>query len=161
MNLMQNPQQRPGQSMLQDEFKQLFERFFTLGEGNGDESSVVTSQWTPRVDIREEAGRFVILADLPGVDPQEVEVLMDKGILTIKGERRGEATQQTDRYSRVERRYGMFHRRFALPDSADAEGITATGRHGVLEISIPKRPETTPRRIQVGTGTAGDAGTRQ
>jgi HSP20 family protein len=161
MNLMHTAQQRPGQSMLQDEFKQLFERFFNLNEGTADESSVVTSQWTPRVDIREESGRFVILADLPGVDPQEVEVLMDKGILSIKGERRSEATQQTDRYSRIERRYGMFHRRFALPDSADADGITANGRNGVLEISIPKRPETTPRRIQVGNGTAGDAGTRQ
>ncbi|TCZ88432.1 Hsp20/alpha crystallin family protein, partial [Lysobacter sp. N42] len=58
--------------------------------------------------------------------------------------------------------YGMFHRRFALPDSADPDGITASGRNGVLEISIPKRPETTPRRIQVGSGgTAGEAGTRQ
>lgn len=160
MNLMHYQQQRPGQSM-QDEFKQLFERFLNMGEANGDESSVVTSQWTPRVDIREEAQRFVILADLPGVDPQEVEVLMDKGILSIKGERRSEAGQQTDRYSRIERRYGMFHRRFALPDSADPDGITASGRNGVLEISIPKRPETTPRRIQVGTGNAGEAGTRQ
>lgn len=160
MNLMHYQQQRAGQSM-QDEFKQLFERFLNMGEANGDESSVVTSQWTPRVDIREEAQRFVILADLPGVDPQEVEVLMDKGILSIKGERRSEAGQQTDRYSRIERRYGMFHRRFALPDSADADGITASGRNGVLEISIPKRPETTPRRIQVGTGNAGEAGTRQ
>jgi HSP20 family protein len=162
MNLMQYQQQRPGQSMLQDEFKQLFERFFNIGEANGDESSVVTSQWTPRVDVREEPNRFVILADLPGVDPQEVEVLMDKGILSIRGERKSEVNQQTDRYSRIERRYGMFHRRFALPDSADPDGITASGRNGVLEISIPKRPETTPRRIQVGSGgTAGEAGTRQ
>jgi HSP20 family protein len=153
MNLMRNPQQRPGQSMAQDEFKQLFERFFQLGE-NTDESSVVTSQWAPRVDIREEPNRFVILADVPGVDPQEVEILMDKGILSIKGERRSETSEQTDRYSRIERRYGRFHRRFALPESADPEGITANGRHGVLEISIPKRPETTPRRIQVGTDSA-------
>ncbi|TBR08604.1 MAG: Hsp20/alpha crystallin family protein [Lysobacter sp.] len=160
MNLMQSMQQRPGQPMLQDDFKQLFERFFQFGEGGSDESSVVTSQWAPRVDIREEAQRFVILADLPGIDPQEVEVLMDKGILSIRGERRSEVTGQTDRYSRIERRYGSFHRRFALPDSADPEGISAMGRNGVLEISIPKRPETTPRRIQVGQG--GEAGsTRQ
>jgi HSP20 family protein len=160
MNLMHNPQQRPGQSMLQDEFKQLFERFLNAGDTGGDESSVVTSQWSPRVDIREEASRFVILADLPGIDPQEVEVLMDKGILSIRGERKSESQSQTDRYSRIERRYGMFHRRFALPDSADAEGISAHGRNGVLEISIPKRPETTPRRIQVGNGSQ-DGSTRQ
>ena len=110
---------------------------------------MVTSQWAPAVDISEEADRFVIHADLPGIDPQEVEVLMDKGILTIKGERKGESGEQAERYSRVERRYGSFHRRFALPDSADAEGIVASGRNGVLSIAIPKRPETKPRRIQV------------
>ena len=154
MNLMQYPQQRAGQSQLQDEFKQLVERFFNLGETTSDESSVVTSQWAPRVDIVEEPDRFAIFADLPGVDPQDVEVLMDKGILSIRGERRSEMDTQNGRYSRIERRYGMFHRRFALPDSADAEGITANGRNGVLEISIPKRPETTPRRIQVGNGTS-------
>ena len=154
MNLMQYPQQRAGQSQLQDEFKQLVERFFNLGETTSDESSVVTSQWAPRVDIVEEPDRVAIFADLPGVDPQDVEVLMDKGILSIRGERRSEMDTQNGRYSRIERRYGMFHRRFALPDSADAEGITANGRNGVLEISIPKRPETTPRRIQVGNGTS-------
>jgi HSP20 family protein len=150
MNLMQYPQQRGAQSPAQDEFKQLFERFFNLGDNSADESSVVTSQWVPRVDIVEEPGRFVIFADLPGVDPADVEVLMDKGILSIRGERRSSIDAQSSRYSRVERRYGSFHRRFALPDSADPERITADGRDGVLEISIPKRPETTPRRIQVG-----------
>jgi HSP20 family protein len=148
-NIVRYQQQWPGQTMLQDEIQQVFDRFFQSGE-NQDESSVVTSQWAPMVDIKEEADRFVIYADLPGIEPKDVEILMDKGILTIKGERRSESSEQTERYSRVERRYGNFHRRFALPDSADPEGITATGRHGVLEISIPKRPETKPRRIQVG-----------
>ncbi|GHA71536.1 Hsp20/alpha crystallin family protein [Cognatilysobacter bugurensis] len=150
MNLNRFPQQhRSGQAPMPEEFKQLFERFFQMNEG-GDESSVVTSQWAPRVDVREDANRFVILADLPGIDPAEVEIWMDKGILSIKGERKSEVTEQNERYSRIERRYGSFHRRFALPDSADPEGVTADGRHGVLEISIPKRPETTPRRIHVG-----------
>ncbi len=118
-----------------------------------DESSVVTSQWMPRVDIREEADQFVLDADIPGVDPQDIEVQMDKGMLTIKGERRSESRSETERYSRIERMYGSFHRRFALPDSADPDGITATGSNGVLRIVIPKRPESTPRRIQVGSPT--------
>ena len=163
MNPMQYPQQRAASPQAQDEFKQLFERFFNLGENSADDSSVVTSQWIPRVDIVEEPGRFVIFADLPGVDPAEVEVLMDKGILSSRGGRPGPLDAQSSRYSRVERRYGSFHRRFALPDSADPERITADGRDGVLEISIPKRPETTPRRIQVGANgraVQGDA-TRQ
>ena len=144
--------QRPSELALQDEIKQVFDRFF--GQEDTDSSAVVTAQWVPRVDIKEEAERFVILADLPGIDPQEIEVQMDKGILSIKGERQGESTTETARFSRVERRYGSFHRRFALPDSADADGISASGRNGVLEIVIPKKPETTPRRIQVGPPTA-------
>jgi HSP20 family protein len=132
---------------LQSEIKQVFDKFF--GEADSDQSNVVTSQWMPRVDIREEESRFVILADVPGVDPKDIEIHMDKGILTIKGERSVESKQEGARWSRVERAHGTFYRRFALPDSAHAEGISATGRHGVLEVSIPKRPETTPRRIQV------------
>ncbi len=142
-------QRRPGASALQDEFRQVFERFFQGGDLT-DGSSVVTSQWIPRVDIREDANRFVIFADLPGVDPSDVEILMDKGILSIKGERRAEFEEGNERFSRIERRYGSFHRRFALPDGADPDGISAQGRHGVLEIHIPKRPESTPRRIPVG-----------
>jgi HSP20 family protein len=131
----------------QDEIKQVFDRF--LSDGETDQSNVVTSQWTPRVDIKEEAKRFVILADIPGVDPKDIDVSMDKGILSIKGERKSEAKEQDGKLTRVERSHGLFYRRFALPDSADAEGVTANGKHGVLEISIPKRPETTPRRISI------------
>ena len=132
---------------LQDEIKQVFDRFF--GDEETDQSNVVTSQWTPRVDIKEEEKRFVILADIPGVDPKDIEISMDKGILTIRGERASENTEQNGKLTRVERSYGAFYRRFALPDSADPEGITATGKHGVLEIAIPKKPETTPRRIEI------------
>lgn len=132
---------------LQDELRGVFDRFFNTDDS--DQSNVVTSQWAPRVDIREEDKRFVILADIPGVDPRQIEVHMDKGILSLKGERQSESSQQDGKFTRVERTYGSFHRRFALPDSADADGITAAGRHGVLEISIPKRPETTPRRISI------------
>jgi HSP20 family protein len=137
----------------QDPMRQLLDRLFdgALFPTGNDESSVVTSQWMPLVDIREEADRFVLYADIPGVDPQDIEVQMDKGLLTIKGERRAESTAETERYSRVERVHGSFHRRLALPDSADPEGITASGSNGVLQIVIPKRPESTPRRIQVGS----------
>jgi len=145
--------QWPGQARMQNEIRQAFDR---LLEGNlfdqdeADDSSVVTSQWVPRVDVKEEKDRFVLYADLPGIDPDDIDVSMDKGILTIKGERKSETSEQTDRFSRVERHYGSFYRRFSLPDSADAEGIQAHGRNGVLEITIPKRAEAAPRRIQVG-----------
>jgi HSP20 family protein len=135
------------QTGLQQEIKQAFDRFFS--DSDADNSNVVTSQWVPRVDIKEEDARFVILADIPGVDPKDIEIHMDKGILSIKGERRAESKDETPRYSRVERSHGVFYRRFALPDSANPEGSAANGRNGVLEVSIPKRPETTPRRIEV------------
>ena len=134
---------------LQRDLRQAFERF--LGNEDSDQSNVVTAQWAPRVDIREEDKRFVILADVPGVDPSAIEIDMDKGILTIKGERTSEVTEQNGKLTRVERSHGTFYRRFSLPDSADAENISAAGKHGVLEISIPKKPETTPRRITINT----------
>lgn len=130
-----------------NEFRDLLGKFFN-GETQ-DQSNVVTSQWAPHVDIKEEQTRFVILADIPGVDPKDIEINMEKGILTIKGERTHEAKEEGEKFTRVERSRGVFYRRFALPDSADAEGITASGKHGVLEIVIPKRPETTPRRITI------------
>jgi HSP20 family protein len=134
---------------VQDELRGLFDRFFNADDA--DQSNVVTSQWAPRVDIKEEDKRFVILADIPGVDPKDIEVHMDKGILSLKGERQSQAKEQNGKFTRVERTHGSFYRRFALPDSADADGITAVGKHGVLEISIPKKPETTPRRITIGS----------
>jgi HSP20 family protein len=136
-----------GNHHFQHEIRNVFDRFFNTEEN--DQSNVVTSQWTPRVDIKEEDSRFVIFADIPGVDPKDIEITMEKGILSIKGERKAESTEQNGKVTRVERSQGLFHRRFALPDSADAEGIKAIGKHGVLEVSIPKRPETAPRRINV------------
>ncbi|MFC5439653.1 Hsp20/alpha crystallin family protein [Rhodanobacter ginsenosidimutans] len=140
---------------LPEEIRQAFDRF--LQPADSDASNVVTSQWAPRVDIREDEQRFVILADIPGVDPAQIEVSMDKGILTIKGEREAdlgaEGNEATKgKFTRVERARGAFHRRFALPDSADAEGITANGKLGVLEIVIPKKALATPRRITINTG---------
>lgn len=128
-------------------FKQLLDQFFTT-DGD-DQSNVVTSQWQPRVDIREEARRFVIAADIPGVDPKDIEIHMDKGVLTLKGERNAETRSEDGKFTRVERTHGSFYRRFALPDTADAEQISASGKHGVLEIVIPKKAEAAPRRIAI------------
>ena len=137
----------PGAERFPRELSQAFGRLFDVQDG--DQSDVVTSEWAPRVDIREEDKRFVIEADIPGVDPKAIEINMDKGVLSIRGERKSERKVEDGNYTRVERSRGVFHRRFALPDSADPQGISAKGKHGVLEISIPKRPETTPRKIDI------------
>lgn len=105
--------------------------------------------WTPSVDIKEEAERFLIHADVPGVDPKDIEVSMEDGVLTLSGERKTEEREAKDGWTRVERHTGRFSRSFTLPETADAEGITAKGENGSLEIAIPKIAKSQPRKIQV------------
>ena len=114
-------------------------------------SSVATSDWVPAVDIKEEDDAFMIVADIPGVDPKDIEVHMDNGVLTIKGEKESEKKEEKEGYKRVERSYGSFYRRFSLPDTADAEKITASSNHGVLEVRIAKHEKVQPRKITVNS----------
>lgn len=131
---------------LQNEMNRLFDDRLPRGEDSGN---VVTSDWIPKVDIKEEDKRFVILADIPGVDPKDIEVTMENGLLTIKGERASESTEEREGYKRIERSRGSFYRRFSMPDTADAEKISAHGKNGVLEIVIPKHERLQPRKISV------------
>jgi HSP20 family protein len=136
-------------SAFPSDIRQVFDCF--LQHDENDTSNGVTSQWAPRVDIKEEDQRFVIFVDVPGVDPATIDISMEKGMLSIKGERTIEKSGQNNRFTRVERAHGSFHRRFTLPDSADADNVSAHGKHGVLEIVIPKKAETAPRRITINT----------
>lgn len=113
------------------------------------EGTVATAEWAPAVDIKEEADKFVIHADIPGVKPEAIEVSMEAGVLTVKGEKESEAKTEKDGYKRVERTYGSFYRRFSLPDTANGDAINAKCKHGVLEITIPKREAVKPKRITV------------
>ena len=135
---------------LQKEFnlQNLLDPYVREVEGE-DNSNVVTSHWRPAVDIKEEEDRFVIYADLPGVDPDDIEITMEQGVLTLKGERSEETTKEREGYKRVERVNGSFYRRFSLPDIADAERIEAKGKNGVLEITLPKQEKAKPKRITV------------
>ncbi|MCL7713473.1 Hsp20/alpha crystallin family protein [Stenotrophomonas mori] len=117
--------------------------------------AVAGGRWQPAVDIHEQQDGFVLHADLPGVDPASIELQMDKNVLSIRGERSAPLAADGERFSRIERGQGAFERRFALPDSADAEGIAARSRDGVLEVRIPKRVEAAPRRIPIEAGTGG------
>ena len=90
-----------------------------------------------------------MVADVPGVEGKDIEITADKGVLTIRGERRSEKKAASEGFERVERATGTFLRRFTLPESADAEAIKATHVNGVLEVSIPKRPQEQPRKISV------------
>ena len=105
--------------------------------------------WVPAVDIFEEQERFVVRADLPGVKPEDIEVNMENGVLTVSGERQREERSDYDGVARIERVSGRFVRRFTLPETADADAIKATSRDGILEISVPKQAVVQPRRITV------------
>ena len=112
-------------------------------------SNTASSDWTPAVDIKETKEAFVIEADIPGVDPAEIEIHMEDGVLSIHGERESESKEEREGYKRVERSRGSFYRRFSLPDTADAENINAKSSHGVLAITIPKQEKAHPRKISV------------
>jgi HSP20 family protein len=116
------------------------------------EGSIATAEWAPAVDIKELDDRFVLHADIPGVKAEDIDVSMEKGVLTIKGEKETEAKTEHEGYKRVDRSYGSFYRRFSLPDSADSEAISAKSNNGVLEIVIPKQEAIKPKKIAVSNG---------
>jgi len=134
-------------SRFSDEINRLFQAHYPDGGRYAPAANVPA--WVPAVDIKEEAERFLVAADLPGVAPEDIEITAEDGALLIKGERRHEHEAEDNGYRRTERRYGMFYRRFVLPESADTQRITATEKHGVLEIEIPKKKNAKARRIPV------------
>ncbi len=109
----------------------------------------IAADWVPAVDFIEEKDHFLLQADLPGVDSADIEVSMEDGMLSVTGERRSEQRGETEGVRRIERVSGRFERRFSLPETADAEHITAKSTNGILEISIPKLPAVQARRITV------------
>lgn len=134
---------------LLNQFHRDLDNLFNTTEPSLEGSSVATSSWTPAVDIKEEPKQFVIEADIPGVEPKDIEISMENGVLTIKGERNSESQEESKGYKRVERIRGSFYRRFSLPDTADPENIKAAGKNGVLSVTIPKREVMQARKIEV------------
>jgi HSP20 family protein len=112
-------------------------------------SSSPSVSWVPRVDIHEEKDRFVVLADVPGVDPKDIDITADNGVLTVRGERKAEKRETDNGYERIERVAGTFLRRFTLPEGANTDEIKAKQTNGVLEVTIPKTAAVQPRRISV------------
>ena len=129
-----------------NEFSRLFDR-----TGSNDESTSAVAEWAPSVDIEEHADKYVLHADVPGVDPKEIEITLEKGVLTLSGSREKAIEQKEVESRRIERITGRFLRRFTLPESVDAENVKASGKHGVLEVVIPKREAAKPRKITVNS----------
>ena len=125
---------------------QIAGRGLRAGYENGEQT---VADWVPAIDIVEEKERFVLRADLPGVSAENIDISMDKGLLTISGERREEKNEQAEGLHRIERATGKFYRRFSLPETVNSDGISARSVNGILEVSIPKQPQVQARRIAV------------
>ena len=136
---------------LQEEVNRLFSTNLTRAfddEGTGH------GAWAPSVDIYENKDQIVLEAELPGMKQEDFDLSIENNVITLRGERKFEKTEETDNYHRVERSYGVFTRSFTLPQTVSAEGATAEYNNGVLRVTLPKREETKARRIQVsGAGT--------
>ncbi len=134
---------------LMGNFHREFDQVFADTQPNTANSGQTPASWAPAVDVHEEQERFTVHADLPGVQPGDIQVTADKGVLTIRGSRRTEKRDGQKGYERLERIEGDFLRRFTLPENARAEEITARHSNGVLEVVIPKQPVVEPRRVNI------------
>ena len=117
----------------------------------GEESNL--TPWAPEVDIYETENELVVKADLPDVNPQDLDIRVESNILTIRGERKFDKKVNEDNYLRIERSYGSFSRSFSLANSVKSEAIKADYQNGVLTLSIPKREEAKPKQIKVNVTT--------
>lgn len=105
--------------------------------------------WVPSLDVRETEDKFIVMVDLPGLDPKDVEVTLEDGVLTLRGEREFTRNVDEEQFHRIERSYGSFARSIRLPRVADTERVEASFDKGVLSIEVPKREEAKPRTIDV------------
>lgn len=128
------------------EFRGEMDRMFNR---DVDAYTETASDWVPSVDIKEGKDAYEVVADVPGVNPKDIDVSLEEGVLTVKGERKSESKDEREGYTRTERVYGSFYRRFTLPETADAENISAKTEHGVLRLHIPKKEKALPKRITV------------
>lgn len=137
-----------GTASLQQHLNRLF--------GNSVEHSAEASNlttWAPAVDIYETEQELVVKADLPDIDPKDLDIRVENNLLTIRGERKFEKKVTEDSYLRVERAYGSFSRSFSLANTVNSEAIKADYQNGVLTLNVPKREEAKPKQIKVTVGT--------
>jgi len=137
---------------VQDRLNRVFDEAFRGAPRGGDDEWALGGQWAPSVDIYENDGNLVLKAELPGIEPKDVDVRVENNVLTLRGERKFESEVKRDKYHRVERAYGTFSRSFTLPNVVDTDKIKAEYKDGVLQVTLPQREEAKPKQIQVAVG---------
>ena len=130
-----------------DAFEHELTRFF--GRNRGQTPAAPEASWHPAVDITEDEKAYQLVADLPGVSEKDVNISVDKNVMTLRGERKLERKDEGEGYCRHERAQGLFSRSFTLPSTVDADNVTAQLRNGVLTLTLPKKAEAQPRQIKV------------
>lgn len=128
---------------LQDEVERMFQQVF------GGQRASSAGAWSPALDVEETEDHFTLHIELPGVNPDDVDVSFEENVLTVEGERKFYEQGEAEGFRRVERHFGRFHRAVRLPDRVDADKIDASYRDGLLTITVPKAEESKPRRIEV------------
>ncbi|MFL6468401.1 MAG: Hsp20/alpha crystallin family protein [Pyrinomonadaceae bacterium] len=138
---------------LQDEVNRLFSSSFNRGGNN----EIMRGAWSPSVDILENKDNIVLEAELPGMSPDDVHISVENNVLTIQGERKFEKKEDEDNFHRLERSYGSFTRSFTLPPTVSSDNVNAEFENGILRLTLAKREEAKPRRIEIRPGTSGHA----
>jgi HSP20 family protein len=133
---------------IQDEMNQMFDRVFGR-RGTSREGGLSSGTWAPAVDISERKDAYVVSAEVPGIRPEDLDVTLEDGLLTIQGERRMEEESSDQQYHRVERRFGSFRRSITLPSQVRADAIEASYADGVLQVVVPKAESAKPKKINV------------
>ena len=139
---------------LRDELDEVFDRFFDEPFFSKDSlwDPSKPSAFTPACNIKEKKNRYIIEVEIPGVDPDDVEIEISGNVMTISGEKKEETTTEDkdEQMQVIEHRYGSFYRSFTLPDNIQTDNISADNKNGILYITIPKEKESKIRRIKIG-----------
>jgi HSP20 family protein len=143
---------------IQDEMNQLFgQAMGQRGRATGGEAG--TRAWAPALDIAERNDAYVVTVEVPGIKPEQLDITLENGALTISGERRFETETKEEQFHRIERRYGAFRRSITLPDRVKADAVEASFEDGLLQVVVPKAEEAKPKRIEVRAGRPSVEGT--
>ncbi len=134
---------------LNQRMERLFDEFLGRGMRNTTEDRPLRGAWVPAINVLEKEDAMIIAADLPGLSAEDVEVTVEEGTLTIRGERKLEEAAEGETYHRVERVYGAFERSFSLSNTVDIEKIEARFKNGEMTLTLPKKEESKPRSVKI------------
>lgn len=145
---------RRGTTSVWDDIFNMRRQFDRLLEGQLGSGDQIGSAWLPPVDVRESGDELRVQVEIPGIAPDDVEVRVENGVLTVSGEKKSEIQDGENGagYHLVERRYGRFERSFTLPRTVDADRVTAVFTNGVLTLTLPKAESAKPRRVEITGG---------